>query len=466
MSSQGDLGDRLQLQLQRRIDAQRAKASPVERYDWSEDTSAERIGEATTRALTEKRFPCAKCGAALNYSVGTQSLECQYCGHQNSITRGEARITELDFHSALRQLQTSAAVAATEKEISCNNCAAHFSLDAHIHAGECPFCGTSVVTETSKAKLIKPKGLLPFSITAEQARESYKQWLGRRWFAPNALKKYARSDTNLNGVYIPYWTYDSDTTTSYQGQRGEVYYVTQRYTTTQNGRRVTRTRQVPKVRWYPASGRTTRHFDDVLVGATRTLPRKVTDWLAPWDLHNLEPYTEDYLAGFSSEVYQVDLDEGFEIAQTTMDKVVRDDVRRAIGGDQQRIQKLSTRHSDTTFKHVLLPLWTAGFQFRGKTYRFVVNGRTGKVRGERPYSIIKIAIAGVAGTAMAASTLFVMDSGSRFDNGGFNSGGRNSINFEWSYPSNGRETTPSRWPDRPLIQDFPQFDDRAPRISF
>lgn len=466
MTRQGALSERLQAQLQQRIDAQRDAASPVERYDWADDPSAKRIGEATTRALTEKRFPCAQCGAALHYSVGTQSLGCQYCGHHNTIARSNERLAELDLHTALRQLQTSAAVAATEQEISCTNCAAHFSLDAHIHSGECPFCGTSVVTETSRAKLIKPKGLLPFSITAEQARESYRKWLGRRWFAPNALKKYARSDTNLNGVYIPYWTYDSDTTTSYQGQRGEVYYVTQRYTTTHNGRRVTRTRQVPKVRWYPASGRTARHFDDVLVGATRTLPRKVTDWLAPWDLHNLEPYTEDYLAGFSSEVYQVDLDEGFEIAQSTMDKVVRDDVRRAIGGDQQRIHKLSTRHSDTTFKHVLLPLWTAGFQFRGKTYRFVVNGRTGKVRGERPYSIVKIAVAGVAGTAMAASTLFVMGTGSGYDNGGFNSQIRDTIRFEWSYPSNGRPATPSRWPDRPLIQEFPQFDDRVPRVRF
>ena len=455
MNKQAALGERLQAQLQKRIDAQREQTTTVERYDWSHDKSAERIGEATTRALTEKRFPCAQCGAALNYAVGTRSLECQYCGHRNRIEHGDAQIAELDLHTALRELQRSTSVAVTEQEISCPNCAAHFSLDANIHAGDCPFCGTSVVTETSRAKLIKPKGLLPFSITAEQARDAYRKWLGKRWFAPGALKKYARSDTNLNGVYIPYWTYDSDTKTAYRGQRGEVYYVTQRYTTTHNGRRVTRTRRVPKVRWYPASGRTTRHFDDVLVGATRTLPRKITDWLAPWDLNNLKPYTEDYLAGFSSEVYQVDLDEGFEIAQTTMDRVIRDDVKRAIGGDQQRIHKLSTRHSDTTFKHVLLPVWTAGFQFRGKTYRFVVNGRTGKVRGERPYSIVKIAIAGIAGTAMAASTLFVMDTGQVVD--GY---------FDWSPPSLGRPTTPSQWPDTPLIDRFPQFDDSLPRIRF
>ena len=125
------------------------------------------------------------------------------------------------------------------------------------------------------------------------------------------LSRYARDDNDLNGVYVPYWTYDSDTVTAYSGQRGDVYYVKERYVTYQNGRRVTRTRSVPKVRWTPVSGRTRRHFDDVLVGATRTLPRKITDWLQPWDLQNLVPFTEEYLSGFSSEVYQVNLDRGF-----------------------------------------------------------------------------------------------------------------------------------------------------------
>ncbi|MFK7858970.1 MAG: hypothetical protein AB8B64_09120 [Granulosicoccus sp.] len=431
MSKQPGLNERLQAGLQKRIDAQLDAPDQVALYRWKDDDES-MVGEATTRSLTEKRFPCAQCGAVLNYAIGSQSLECGYCGHRNAIALSNVQLEELDLHRALEKLQESASLTPQENGISCPNCAAHFELDTHIHAGECPFCGTDVVTDTSHAKPIKPKGVLPFSITAEQAGESYRQWLGKRWFAPNALKKYARSDAELNGVYVPYWTYDSDTATAYRGQRGEVYYVTQRYTTTQNGRTVTRTRQVPKVRWYPASGRTSRHFDDVLVGATKTLPRKITDWLAPWDLQNLEPYTEDYLAGFSSEVYQVDLDEGFTIAQATMDKVIRGDVKRAIGGDQQRIQQLSTKHSDTTFKHVLLPLWIAGFQFRGKTYRFVVNGRTGKVRGERPYSIIKIALAAVAAIAIAAALLLVVSSsqGMSPSRGGFSFSVGSNVNLD------------------------------------
>ncbi|MDO6459399.1 hypothetical protein Q4485_01670 [Granulosicoccaceae sp. 1_MG-2023] len=377
------------------------------------------VGEASTRELTESRFPCAQCGGMLQYKIGTSTLQCKYCGHSNEIVNPVEPILEYDIHYALRELERAPKNAPGTTVIHCNTCAAEFSMDAYIHAGECPYCGTHVVTDTVHQRSIKPKALLPFSVTPEQARESYKKWLGSLWFAPNELKKFAREDRSLNGVYIPYWTYDSATVTHYQGQRGDTYYVRVRYSTIENGRRVTRTRMEPRIRWTPVRGRTRRHFDDVLVGASKSLPRRIMDWLQPWDLDALVPYTEEYLAGFSSEIYQVELDEGFERAKVLMDKTIRADVARDIGGDHQRISQLQTQHSDTTFKHVLLPLWTAAFTFRNKTYRYVVNGRTGKTRGERPYSRIKIALAVIAALVVLAGILAYAGSTGAFSSGSF-----------------------------------------------
>ena len=85
-----------------------------------------------------------------------------------------------------------------------------------------------------------------------------------------------------------------------------------------------------------------------------------------------------------------------------MDRIIERDVKFDIGGDRQRIQHIDTDLSDLTFKHILLPVWLAAYKYRGKTYRFVVNGRTGRVQGERPYSAIKITIAVVLGLMAAA----------------------------------------------------------------
>ncbi|MEM7256808.1 MAG: primosomal protein N' (replication factor Y) - superfamily II helicase [Pseudomonadota bacterium] len=360
-------------------------------------------------ATDETRFPCTSCGSVLTYAVGTDQLECTHCGTRNAIAIPDVVIEEISLPKGLEKLEHTRSLGKTETILKCPNCAAEFDLDAHLHASDCPFCGTTVVTSTGEIQEFSPQALLPFSITKAQAHEAYEKWIKRLWFAPSKLKKHAREEFGLNGIYIPYWTYDSDTKTAYSGQRGDVYYVRQNVTVMENGRYVRRSKMVPKIRWTPVHGSTDRHFDDVLIGATRTLPRKITDWLEPWDLENLVPYKEDYLSGFQSEVYQVALDEGFGHAEQVMKQIIRNDVRRSIGGDQQRIQRLHTKHSDTTFKHVLLPLWTAAFTFRNKTYRFVVNGRNGRTRGERPYSVIKIVLTGACVAAVVIAGAMTID---------------------------------------------------------
>ncbi len=357
---------------------------------------------------SQLQFPCANCGALQLYAPGTDLLRCPYCRHETPIPDSDLVIEEYSFRDALRKLNKArpleGAAANTTQIVNCEACGASFAFDQDVHSGLCPYCSTPVVLGTEH-KTFKPKSLLPFRITEEQAKQEFRRWLQRLWFAPGRLAKLARGDNRLNGVYVPYWTYDSDTDTRYRGERGKYYQVRERYTSYVKGRRVMRTRTVTKVRWTPVQGTVSRFFDDVLVGAARTLPRKITDRIAPWDLDGLLPYQEEYLSGFASQIYQVELDEGFDRAREIMDQVIRSDVARDIGGDAQRIHALDTRHRDTKFKHLLLPVWSAGFHYRDKDYVFVVNGRTGKVAGERPYSGWKILFTGLLAAAMIAGIL-------------------------------------------------------------
>ena len=239
---------------------------------------------------------------------------------------------------------------------------------------------------------------------------AFHQWLHNLWFAPSRLKK-ATASPPLQGVYIPYWTYDSQTRSSYTGERGTAYQVPERVMVTENNRQVVRTRMVTRVRWQPVRGEVHRFFDDLLVGATRTLPRVITDNLRPWHLEELVPYNPAYLAGFDSEIYQVQLDEGFNVARRLMEQIIRNDIARDIGGDFQRIHSVHTESDRVTFKHLLLPVWSAAFAFGGKQYRFVVNGQTGRVRGERPYSPWKITLALLAALLALGILVFLYQQG-------------------------------------------------------
>ena len=170
------------------------------------------------------------------------------------------------------------------------------------------------------------------------------------------------------------------------------------------------------VRWTPVSGRVARSFDDVLVLASGALPRSITDGLAPWDLSALRDFRPDYLAGFEAEGYTVHLAAGLEIAHDEMAGVILGDVQRAIGGDVQRVGRITTDHDNETFKHILLPIWSAAYKYNGKSYRFVVNGQSGRVQGERPWSIWKLA-ALVLAILIILATFAAMQGGTVLDFG-------------------------------------------------
>lgn len=356
----------------------------------------------------EHRFPCASCGADLRFAPGETDLVCDYCGARDSIeglTDAPATVSEIDYHAALQGLD--AADYETTHVSTCPNCAARIEFDPAIHAMDCPFCATPVVTDTGPDRHIKPRGVLPFALTEKRAKQAMTDWLGGLWFAPNGLQEYARKGRKLQGVYVPFWTFDAQTDTRYRGQRGTVYYETR--TVMRDGK--PHQIQVQKIRWRPKSGRVARFFDDVLVLASTSLPKPMTDALEPWDLSELTPYTPEILAGFRAEAYTLPLNQGLDEARAYMDRVILRDVKFDIGGDRQQVHALDTDVSAVTFKHVLLPVWMAAYKYNGKTYRFVVNGRTGRTRGERPYSAWKIALAVIAGAVIAGAVGYVMAQG-------------------------------------------------------
>jgi DNA-directed RNA polymerase subunit RPC12/RpoP len=355
----------------------------------------------TLTPVSEHHFPCDTCGSDLRFDPAQRLLICDHCGNTESFEmegRRAPQIKELSFENALRDALPGQDMEET-RVTKCPNCAAEVQFDPNMHATECPFCATPVVADTGLHRHIKPRGVLPFALTEEQARASMSNWLGRLWFAPGGLKDYARKGRRMQGIYVPYWTFDADTASRYTGERGTVYYESR--TVMRDGKR--HTQQVARVRWRGVSGRVARFFDDVLVLASKSLPKSFTDALEPWDLSGLEPYTPEYLAGFGAEGYAVALEDGFAEARAIMDRVVARDIRFDIGGDRQRIHSVQTDVRDVTFKHVLLPVWLAAYKYRGETYRFVVNGTTGKVQGERPYSAIKITFAVLTGLLLAAA---------------------------------------------------------------
>ena len=359
------------------------------------------------------QWPCAQCGAQLRYAPGQTELECDHCGHRQTIDTGgpqkQARaLQEHDLTAGLRDDLPGAAMTEV-RTTTCTNCGAQVEFDGALHATECPFCASPVVLDSGAHRLIKPQALVPFALTESQARKEMIGWMGSLWFAPSTLLQYARKGRAMNGLYVPFWTFDADTASRYSGQRGVYYYESRTVTVQVNGKSERRTEQVRKTRWSPASGRVARDFNDILVMGSNSLPHRLGDDLTPWDLGALQPYDPAFLAGFQAEGYTVSLADADQIAKTRMAGVIEQDARRDIGGDEQRISSIDTDYKGETFKHILLPIWMAAYKYNGKSYRFVVNGQTGEVQGERPWSIWKIGFAVAVVAVIVLGAVYLND---------------------------------------------------------
>jgi DNA-directed RNA polymerase subunit RPC12/RpoP len=348
---------------------------------------------------TTKQFDCPGCSAQLEYDPNVQAQTCPYCGYVGQVeiaaeAQAEA-VAELDFHEYLSKA-AAAEDTVEQVTVSCMACSAQTTLEPNVTSTECPFCGTKIVTQGESKRVIKPRALLPFSIPKEQAAKLWQEWIASLWFAPSKLKSDAKDAEGLNGIYLPYWTYDADTRSYFTGQKGRHKWKKQ------GGQKVM------TVRWKYVEGQVDKSFDDVLVIGSGSVPEKHATRLPPWDLDNLVPYDDGYLSGFRAEAYQTDLEAGFGKAKEQMDTKIRKKVNQRIGGDVQTITSLQTSIENVTFKHILLPLWISAYRFNDKVFQYLVNGRTGKVRGDRPYSWVKITLTVLAALIVIAAIVLLL----------------------------------------------------------
>lgn len=382
-----------------------APASPL----FPEDAvgSTERTGEAIDNGRG-RIFPCRRCGADLEFSIGQQSLQCPYCGSMEELQPTEIReLHERDLEEMLARLTewhekgTADDQAVGDHEVRCESCGANVVFHGTLTSSHCPYCASPLQRDNvhDAETRIHVDGVLPFLVPEARASANLRNWVQSLWFAPNEFKKMGASG-KFNGVYLPYFTFDALTFTQWSGQRGDHYYVT-----VGTGKEQ---RQERRTSWTWVSGQFQRFFDDVLVLAVRGMNLKLVLGLEPWPLGKCIPFNPEVMAGFFARTYDVELPECFEDGRKRVRSELERDVRGRIGGDEQRVDDLKVQLSALTFKHILLPVWLLAYKYHDKTYQVMINAATGEVQGERPWSWIKItltvlAVAAVVGTIVALS---------------------------------------------------------------
>ena len=286
--------------------------------------------------------------------------------------------------------------APSTRQLSCEQCGASVVVPPEYRTAECPFCGTAhVATGELSPDRYAPEFVVSFSVPRKEARGKFKAWLGERGFFTPKDFGLDRQSADLKGVYLPFWSFSMRSDSNWSASIGEYWWetITETYTTTENGRTVTktRTRRVRRTEWYPLSGRYHQYHFHYLVSGSRGLPQKLADRIKPFPVAEATRYAPHFLAGWMAEEYSVDREGAERIAMAEFRRREERSVAAFLPGDTHRSLDVSTQFSEREVDLFFVPLWIFAFPYRGKSYRFLVNGATGATFGERPFSSGRLA---------------------------------------------------------------------------
>lgn len=134
---------------------------------------------------------------------------------------------------------------------------------------------------------------------------------------------------------------------------------------------------------------------NVARNALKKANRRLVDGVQPFEMNQAQQFSMGYLSGFLAENRDMER-EAFrmELAQEVKDFALSG--LRSYGTAYDRVQVKSQRAEvrDEYWQYALLPVWTLTYRPRkdGKIYYFALNGQTGKICGELPVDMKRMAI--------------------------------------------------------------------------
>ena len=336
---------------------------------------ADNNGFKKTATMPGNERKCPNCGGTLTYNPGAMKLFCSLCGKYKDITKGtngNAKVESIAYNDIFNS--NRAPLGDKCKLLSCDNCGAELIYDSAQVSGTCPFCGsTNIIPAASAGSITRPCGIIPFSINEKRARSSFREYLKKELIIPG-IKKYALE--NLFPVYLPYFSFDSDTVSDYLIEIG--------YRNPDGG----------DIDYKPRNGSYKRPFAGITVFASSKTQNDLIKKIGDFSPSSIQPFDPDYMAGYYAERNSMTLKHVFEIVQYKitgeLNTLIPEHALREFKGDKYQNLRFKTQYKNTNYKYILAPFYLASVTYKGKKYDVVINGVSGEVACSVPFARKKI----------------------------------------------------------------------------
>ena len=331
-------------------------------------------------------YKCPSCGAPLKFDGRQQEMSCDSCGNTfdpqsiiavNQIHKEDAGHEDIMHWDMIEDSFTPGDLQQT-KAYSCSSCGAELFTEETTVATACAFCGSPSVIPAQFTDETRPRQIIPFIIDKIKDEQMFRDYFKNKKLIPNLFLKGPNQIDEIRKLYVPFWIFDcdADARMSYRGTTVSSH---------RSGQYMVRT-----TRHYLIHRAGSLSFQGLPVDASIRLDNKITESIEPFNQGEAIEYAPHTLSGAQANRADVDTltcqSRANERVKRTTDQVFRSTVS---GYSSVVPESSSIKIINGTSRPVLYPVWLITTKKGGKTYTFAINGQTGALTCDIPWSKTK-----------------------------------------------------------------------------
>lgn len=335
---------------------------------------------------------CPSCGGKMVFDIAEQQLKCEFCNSRMTIQKYKSN------NEGETQQMTYDTVVYT-----CRNCGAELTAPDEQTVAYCSYCGSEQMLSAKHEQALRPKNIIPFKKTKEQAMEQYAKALKGKFYVPKEFK-----DPNFlegfRGIYLPYFSYNALVADRQVEFEGTASY-------TKGGYDYTET--------YRVDTHLGGHSSDVNFDASSAFDDTLANEIAPFNAKDMKEFHEGYLAGLYAD--KATTEERTYIQQATelaVDSIYKEINRKAGKAKVKEAKDPEMRKAEVGISAVdcevsYFPVWFLTWRHKKRVAYSVMNGQTGKISVDIPvnkttFFLISLAAAILVFVALCFLPMFIL----------------------------------------------------------
>lgn len=325
---------------------------------------------------TTVTYQCPNCAAGLLFDAEKQKFCCEFC--MSEFTEEELKETDA-AEKAEETIKNAEDFCNQMNEYRCPACGAEIVADENTAADICYYCHNPVVLVGKLSGQMQPAKIIPFKYDKKAAEEKLvsnakKKWfLPRDFFSPGQLQK-------ISGVYFPFWVTDADTDCSEEAMATRVRsWTAGNYNYTETSR-------------FKLHRRAYIHFEDIVTSALSDADKAMLEGILPYPSDSLIDFSMPYLSGFTAKKRDIERQTLSGEVKGRMNEYADILLKRSMTGYATvNVTGKNVNILRSHWEYALMPIWILTYEGKnGKIYTYAMNGYTGKIYGEYPFSVGKI----------------------------------------------------------------------------